>query len=126
MKNLILLSLFLLSFVFTVSAQNTPSQAKKTPEQKASMAADRIKADLGLTDDQRQKVYTAKLNQLTQKEAIKTKYNNNLQAGEADFKANNDAFKASMKTILTPDQYTKWSAKKSDNNGKPTGGTDNE
>jgi protein CpxP len=119
MKNFILLSLFMLSFVFTISAQNNnQTKTKKTPAEKAAFFADRTKADLGLDDTQKQKVYDAKLDQLTQREAIKTKYNNDNKAGEADFRANNEKFKTTMKSILTPDQYTKWTTKKTDN-GKP-------
>jgi protein CpxP len=117
MKNLVLLSLFMLSFVFGVSAQNTQTstQTKKTPAEKAGFFADRTKNELGLDDTQRQKVYDAKLDNLTQREAIKAKYNNDNKAGEAEFKANNEKFKTAMKSILTPDQYTKWTTKKTDN-----------
>jgi protein CpxP len=119
MKNLILLSLFMLSFVFSISAQSAPTKTTKTPAEKATFFADRTKSELGLDDTQRQKVYDAKLDQLTQREAIKTKYNNDNKAGEADFRANNDKFKTTMKSILTPDQYTKWTTKKTGNDGKP-------
>ncbi len=127
MKNLILLSLFMLSFVFSVSAQNAQTKTKKTPAEKATLFADNAKTELGLTDDQRQKVYDAKLDQLTQREAIKTKYNNDNKAGEADFRANNEKFKTSMKSILTPEQHTKWtSAKKGGKDGKPNPTEENE
>jgi protein CpxP len=127
MKNLILLSLFMLSFVFSVSAQNGQTKTKKTPAEKATFFADKAKTDLGLTDDQRQKVYDAKLDQLTQREAIKTKYNNDNKAGEADFRANNEKFRTAMKSILTPEQHTKWtSAKKAGKNGKAAPTDDND
>ena len=119
MKNLVLLSLFLLSFVFSVSAQNanTP-KAKKTPAEKATMYSNSLKTQLGLTDDQTKKVYDAKLAQLTQREAIKTKYNGDLKAGEADFRANNQNFKSTLKSILTPDQLAKLEAAKKNAKGK--------
>jgi protein CpxP len=122
MKNFVLLSLFMLSFVFSVSAQNSNAntKTKKTPAEKATMYSNKLKTDLGLTDDQTQKVNAAKLDQLTQREAIKVKYNNDNKAGEADFRANNDKFKASLKSILTPDQLAKLeSSKKNAQGGKP-------
>jgi protein CpxP len=125
MKNLVLLSLFLLSFVFSVSAQNSTTttnnnataKTKKTPVEKATMFSNKMKTDLGLTDDQTQKLNAAKLDQLTQREAIKTKYNNDNKAGETEFRANNDKFKTAMKSILTPDQLAKLEAAKKNAKG---------
>ena len=117
MKNLVLLPLFLLSFVFSVSAQ-TPApttKTKKTPAEKAVMYSSKMKTDLVLTDDQTQKLNAAKLDQLTQREAIKAKYNNDNKAGETEFRANNDKFKAAIKSILTPDQLAKLEASKKNN-----------
>ena len=118
MKNLVLLPLFLLSFVFSVSAQTPTSttKTKKTPAEKATMYSSKMKTDLGLTDDQTQKLNAAKLDQLTQREAIKAKYNNDNKAGETEFRANNDKFKAAIKSILTPDQLAKLEASKKNNN----------
>ena len=121
----------MLSFVFSISAQNSNSNAttKKTPAEKATMFSSKMKTDLGLTDDQTQKINAAKLDQLTQREAIKTKYNNDNKAGETEFRANNDKFKTALKSILTPDQLAKLEAAKKNanggNGGKPVTG-DNE
>jgi hypothetical protein len=110
----IFLSLLMLGFVFSAAAQskNNNNKGGKTPGEKATAMAMELKKDLGLTDDQYQKVYNAKLEKLNKKEAIKEKYGKDKQKAEPEMKQLHEDFKASMKSILTAEQYSTWSAKK--------------
>lgn len=119
MKKMILL--LLAGFTFgTVSAQvktqeaKTTKQAPATKEQRAEQFAGRLMKELGLTADQKSKVYVAKLEQITSREALDARYpDKEVRKNHiAEYKAVQATFDGKMKTILTPEQYTKWEAQK--------------
>jgi periplasmic protein CpxP/Spy len=86
-------------------------RAKKSElsaEEMANKKADKLKSELTLTDEQRTKVYQAQLEKITQMKAIKAKNLEDKKAKAKEVKPVNEAFQAKMKTILTPEQLTKW------------------
>lgn len=115
------LFLSLLAGLLAVSARaNDTARVKKTPEQRAAMQADRMKADLVLTDAQRTQVYEACLKRMQDADAIKTKYANmkDSKLRKSELQAVQSAFDARMKEVLTADQYAKWSKKKEERKSK--------
>lgn len=86
------------------------AKAKKSPEQMANKRADKLKTELTLSDEQRGRVYTAVLEKINKTRAIKEKYKGTKekQAMHTEMKAVHDNFEASMKSILSAEQFTKW------------------
>jgi len=97
----------------TLQAQdstNTPPAGKSPggPGMHRPPSADMIAKELGLTDDQKAKVKTAMEEQQSKMKAL---HDDNTIAKEdkrAKAKEIRDSFVASMKEILTPEQFTKW------------------
>ncbi len=108
MKKIIL---SLAAMVMAVGAfAHDSAKIRKSPQEMANKKADKLKTELGLTDEQRGKVYTAVYDKISKMQAIKEKYKDNKdkKAKHAEMKTVQDNFDSSMKTILTTDQYTKW------------------
>lgn len=97
-------------------AQKREGKEKKSPEDKAQKAATKWKAYLGLTDDQKQKFYEAKIAQTSKMQALKDarKVATVKDTSKAEFKAAKAEFVATVKTIFTPEQFDKWNAKRSE------------
>lgn len=124
----IILMLFSVAFVF---AQG--KKAKKTPEEKATKLTDEMATVMGLSADQKTKVYDANLKQIkdladikaevkskypdkasrkANKDAIKTTYGPQKKAVR---KARKDAIKAAG---VSDEQWKKWKAHKKEKKGK--------
>ena len=114
--------LSIVAAVFAVSsfAQDAPKTIK-TPEEAANKRADKLKTELGLSDDQRAKVYAAILDRVTKVRAIKAKYPSDKKAARKEIKPINDAFDTTIKSILTAEQVTKWEALKAKGKEKRKG-----
>lgn len=115
------LFLSLLAGLLMVNARaNDTARLKKTPEQKAAVQADKMKAELALTDAQRNQVYEACLKRIQDADAIKAKSSNvsDKKGRKSDLKAVQSAFDTRMKEILTADQYTKWCKKKEEHKAR--------
>lgn len=90
--------------------QEEQSAQQRTPEQRATATATRMTKDLGLTDEQKQKIYDAALIRAQQMDQARSKAGGDRSQMREAMKPANDAFDASAKNILTADQYTKWKA----------------
>lgn len=101
------------------SAQtHQPKQQQASKEERAEQFAGRMLKELNLTPEQKNRVYAAKLDQITAKEALDAQYNGDKEAQrthQAEYSAVQENFDAKMKTILTADQYQKWQEKKRNN-----------
>jgi Spy/CpxP family protein refolding chaperone len=89
----------LIAIVFAsniVFSQDTKTDKQKTPEQKAQMKADQMKTKLDLSEKQRDQVYQLTL---TEEKALEIE-----RLAKKERKLKNEA---SLKKILTPDQYKK-------------------
>lgn len=87
-------------------------QGQKTPEERAKAISEKWQKELGLTDEQKQKFYDAKLGQLQKRKDILAKNNGDKKAAQAELKSNKEAFVSTVKSILSPEQYTKWEQKR--------------
>lgn len=109
MKKIIIICAIALSFL-NVFAQKGDD---KNPEQKAQKASAFLQRKLNLTDDQKSNVYKSMLERITKIQELRAQ-NLEKTAMLQQSKPIRDNFNASMKTILTPDQFTQWEQLKSD------------
>lgn len=113
----VLLSIVTAVFAVSTFAHNG-GKGTKTPEQIATKKADKLKTELGLSDDQRTKVYAILLDNTTKIQAIKAKYPNDKKAARAEIMPLRQTAESSIKAILTPEQITKWDAMKKEQKAK--------
>ncbi|MDF2456383.1 MAG: hypothetical protein K0R51_2376 [Cytophagaceae bacterium] len=141
MKYPIIFSLLFVTFFYTAKAQNdqqqpqpTPeypmqknaepgsqSQEKKeplTPEQKAQKQTDHLQKKLGLTEEQKLKVYDLNLARINQTQAAreknKTATDKDRQAKKAEFQKIRTDYDAGLNGILNVDQQKIWTQLKAD------------
>lgn len=98
-------------FTFVGFAQST-TQTQKTPEEIATKRSEKLKTELGLSDDQKTKVHTAIVETVTKVREIKAKYPNDKKSAAKELKVVRENYKTTMKGILTAEQFTKWEASK--------------
>ncbi len=93
----------------TVPHQQGTKQGQKMadPTIRAQRMADRLTKELGLDQATSQKVHTAALARAQKIDNIQASPDDNRTKAKA-LKANADDFKAQLKSILTPDQFTKF------------------
>jgi hypothetical protein len=106
-KQKFITSLFFIAVLFSASymyAQDQDPKPKKTPEERAATMADRMKKNLELTDEQYNSVYPLLLEAAKQKDADREQIRAIKQSAKERFEKN----EASLKEILTPDQFNKY------------------
>lgn len=89
---------------YAQTADTAKTKKIKTPEERATSVSKQMVKQLAITEDQKNKVYTAALKEETAINAAKEKQPEN----KAAMKDAREAFIAELKTILTPEQFTKW------------------
>lgn len=107
---------FMLAFTLLIAAAgfaqtNTKgdSHTPKTPEQRADAYAARMEKSLGLSAEQKTKVHDLALNRAKQMDELRTKYKGqDKSVWKDERKKVRDDFHAGMKSVLSPEQYTKW------------------
>ncbi|HXC05602.1 MAG TPA: hypothetical protein VNZ86_12660, partial [Bacteroidia bacterium] len=82
--------------------------AKRTPEERATRISERMTKKLGLNDDQKKKIYAAALIRARSLQDLMEKKEADRTQRKSVLKPVKEAFDDSMKTILTPAQYTQW------------------
>lgn len=139
LKKIALSGLLLALFSFPLLAQQTatpdaPANTRRMgkrdavqphqmgdPATRARKMTDRMTKQLGLDQATSQKVYDAALARAQKIDAIQSGSDDNRAKAQA-LKANADDFKAKLKSILTPDQFTKFDSMKG--KGKKNHGQD--
>ena len=123
----LILAISACSFAQAQQAQTAPAstqqQTKPSPEMMATRHSNHLQKTLGLTEDQKQKVYTAILTRNNAVQTIRAKYgqNGDKKAMHSELKPAKEQFIQTMDGILTPDQKTKWDEyrlKMKENRGK--------
>ena len=107
MKKLILSLAFIGFSTFSMAQQDTVNSDSKMQKRAERQQAhlEKMKQELGLNDAQ-----VAKINDLRAREASVRK--SKMEAHKADKKALMENHDKEMKTILSPEQYDKWQAKR--------------
>lgn len=99
-------------------ASMSMAQGKKggdfDPADRAEKRAEKLKVELNLDDQQTTQVEAALLTKLTQTKEIRVKHATDKVAMRGAMKPVNEAFRKSMKSILTEEQVEKWKEVKQD------------
>lgn len=89
----------------------------KTPEERAKMMSDKMKTELTLTDEQYQKVQAINLDFATKTKDIK-KEGADKSTWAEKIKPLEEERTTALKGILTPEQFTRYEARKEEMKGK--------
>jgi protein CpxP len=118
MKNLFRIASFLASALIipvtvsqaTALQQEQGQKPQRTPEERATEVSNKLNTDLGLNADQKKKVYDAALLRAQKMEQARSQAGGDKVQVRTLMKPVNDEYDASLKGILTSDQYSKWKA----------------
>ena len=110
-KKSLVMCLLLLTILFTsanvFSQQN--EKAKRTPEERATKMADRMKQNLSLSDDQYKQVYNLFLLKAQEMKGNKEKFKGMDKEARKQMKlSHREAFQKELSGILNPDQMKKF------------------
>ncbi len=82
--------------------------SQNTPEAKAMKHATYMEQKLKLSSSQKQQVYNLTLDKVKNTSALKTKYNGDIKAAQPELNQLRTKYDTNIKSVLTPDQVTKW------------------
>jgi periplasmic protein CpxP/Spy len=110
MKRILAITLLLVGFAVTATAQKPDaSKPKKTPEERATAYANKMQKDLGLNAEQKTKVHDLALARATKMKELREKYKDqDKKVWKEERKKVRDEFHNGMKSTLSPEQYLKW------------------
>jgi len=111
MKKIVLSVLAIVALQLAQAQQDqTIAQPKQapTPEQIAARQSMHLQKVLGLSDEQKQKVYQAAFSRSTSMQQLKSKDVGNRKELRADAKPVREQFVKDVNATLTPDQQKKW------------------
>lgn len=107
-----ILTLLLALTTLGAFAQNTNkggSKPHKTPEERATAYANRMEKELTLTAEQKTKVHDLALTRAQKMDQLREQYKGqDKKVWQAERKKARDEFHAGMKSVLSPEQFTKW------------------
>lgn len=86
----------------------------KTPEERAQKSVDQLNKAVGLTDDQKTKIYDLALNRAKQVDAVREKYKGqqgNKETAKGEIATIKKDYRKAVKSILSPEQVEKLKAK---------------
>ena len=107
MKKLSVLALLL--FASTISVMAQKSQAKEmTSEERAEKISQKMKADLGLNEEQYKDILSLNQENALKREAKRDDMKKEIEAKREALKAEKKAYNEDMKAILTTEQYVKY------------------
>ena len=86
-----------------------------TPEQRAERITSKMTEELGLSEDQKQKIYMINLDNAQKREAQRAALEEDRKAKRAEMQAQNQVQNEQIEAVLTPDQKTKWEEVKKEN-----------
>jgi protein CpxP len=119
MKKIIASLLMLVTFTAFAQTPAKTGHAQKTPEERATFMASHLEKSLGLSADQKTKVYDLALTREKKIDQLRTENKGKDRCDWADQrKQTADEFNSGMQKVLTPDQYTKWTQQKEEHQKK--------
>jgi Spy/CpxP family protein refolding chaperone len=86
-----------------------------TPEQRAEKITTKMTEELGLSEDQKQKIYQVNLENAKKRDANRATMEEERKAKRTEMQAQNQAQNEQIEAILTPEQKTKWEEVKKEN-----------
>lgn len=97
-----------------VKGQPKGKQTMKTPEERAQKSVDHLNKAVGLTDDQKPKIYDLALTRAKKVDEVRAKYKGQQGSKETaknEIIAIKKEYRQGVKTVLTPEQMEKLKAK---------------
>ena len=112
----------ILSIVLFVALAGTTFAQKKTVEERAMAATEKMEKDLALTADQKTKIYTANLDKLKAQDLMRASLAEGEKMTPEQMKPINQKFSKVLKETLTAEQSTKMAEMRAANApAKPAG-----
>ncbi|RDC62817.1 hypothetical protein [Adhaeribacter pallidiroseus] len=102
----------------TNTAPNQEARQRATPEERADRQTKMMASTLGLSADQEAKVKALNLKRLTQIDALRESKETQANVDRNQAKTIRDNWNIELKSILTPEQYTKYEAQQGEMRGK--------
>lgn len=90
----------------------------KTVDERVKARTERMTRELGLSAEQVERVEVMNRQQATEAEKDRAAGDQEREARRAAMKERRDRYDVELKAVLTPDQYTKWQAKKEEGKKK--------
>lgn len=100
------------------TAQTQEARQRATPEERAERQTKMMAQTLGLSADQEAKVKALNLKRLTQIDGLRESKEANANVNRNQAKTIRDNWNIELKSILTPEQFTKYEAKQGEMRGK--------
>ena len=117
MKKIVFSAAFVVMGTFAM-AQQTPMMNKKDPAQMEQKRQEKLKmmqAELNLTSAQVAQIKVLQDKKIAERKQNASQMQEQRKAKMEAMKARQEEWNAEMRKILTPEQYTKWEAKKQQN-----------
>ena len=117
MKKIVFSAAFVVMATFAM-AQQTPMMNKKDPAQMEQKRQEKLKmmqTELNLTSAQVAQIKALQDKKMAERKQNASKMQEQRKAKMEAMKARQEEWNAEMRKILTPEQYTKWEAKKQQN-----------
>ncbi len=108
-----------LAMMTTAGAQDNTQRPGK--EERARKGAERMQKEYGLSDEQRTKVYEARLEMRQKSETLRAQQR---EAAKAQHQALYEEHSKTMRSILNDEQYAKWEKEQQERKAKMTEGRD--
>lgn len=116
-KLLMIAAIFTMTFAGAFAQRGQGSQQKEpmTPEQRAERITTKMTEELGLSEDQKKKIYQVNLDNAKKREAQRAAMEEERKAKREEMQAQTKAQNEQIVAILTPEQKTKWEEVKKEN-----------
>jgi periplasmic protein CpxP/Spy len=117
-KLLMIAAIFTMTFAGAFGQRGhggSKSGQQMTPEQRAEKMTTKMTDELGLSEDQRRKIYDINLENAQKRKVQREAMREEHQAKRTEMQAQNQAQNEQIEALLTPDQKTKWEEVKKEN-----------
>ncbi|SMD42596.1 protein of unknown function [Aquiflexum balticum DSM 16537] len=115
MKKLIMIAAIFMMTYAGAFAQRGQQKEMQSPEQRAEKMTAKMTEELGLSEDQKQKIYQINLENAKKRQEQRESMQAEREAKRAEMQAQAKAQNDQIEAILTPEQKTKWEEVKKEN-----------
>jgi periplasmic protein CpxP/Spy len=116
-KLLMIAAIFTMTFAgaFAQRGQGSRQKESMTPEQRAEKMTMKMSDELGLSEDQKQKIYEINLENAEKRQAQREAMEEERNAKRAEMQAQMKKQNEEIEAVLTPEQKDKWQEVKKEN-----------
>lgn len=116
------MALTVMTMSMSAAAQDKPTTQEQRPrmttEERAKARTQRMTQDLGLSAEQLARVEALNLKHVKEGEVLSASDDKERAARRAEMNDRKAAYEKELKTVLTPEQFSKWEAKKDEMKAK--------